>query len=138
MTKSQAPVLVRFKGIAVALDSPMTLIDFALGGGLGAMAFGLWGRKLFTKWAEESTATSRTKGEGEVIDLLRAELARLSAQNTNLANELNTLQISLQELHAEINSLNRENGSLKIEIANLHREIGRLRVVSDSELSRSQ
>lgn len=67
--------------------------------------------------------------ETEVIDMLRAEVSRLSSQNVALAEKLNALQGELVTLNGELARMTIENNTLHAEVTRLTREVTRLQTV---------
>lgn len=87
---------------------------------VGSLVVGM--KKLSKGWKADSAET-------EVIDLLRAEVARLSSQNTALADKLNELQKELITLNSELARMTVENNNLHAEVTRLTREVTRLQNV---------
>ena len=85
--------------------------------GFGGIALGL--QKLVKSWKTTGAETS-------VVDLLHTELTRLSAQNSQLAIELNKLQIEVIALNKELRNLTAENQRLHMEVKVLTSEVHRL------------
>jgi FtsZ-binding cell division protein ZapB len=85
----------------------------AIAGGVAGIPFlALVLKKIFTLFQREGVAASAAGAQGEIIDLLRAEVRRLGEINNDLANMVNELQ--------------RENMGLKKEISTLHDTINQM------------
>lgn len=94
-----------------------------IGAGLAAIAaIAVSFKKMAAGWSSDSAHT-------EVIDLLRTEVTRLSAQNSTMADKLNVLQNELIKLNSELARMTIENNQLHAEIARLTREVTRLQHV---------
>lgn len=87
---------------------------------LVTIAFGI--QKLLASWRVSSTETS-------IITLMHTELERMSAQNSLLSKELNTLQIEIVNLNKQLRELSSENQRLHNEVASLTREVGSLQTM---------
>lgn len=89
---------------------------------LGAAVGGLWlmVRKMINQHLKLDLDDSKSKAWIEIIDGLRLELERLTAQNTTLADSLNELQVEIIELRAE-------NARLRVTIEGLNVEVETLR-----------
>lgn len=94
-----------------------------IGAGLAALAgLAVSVKKMAKGWSSDSAET-------EVIDMLRAEVTRLSAQNATMAEKLNALQTELIKLNGELARMTIENNTLHAEVARLTREVTRLQHV---------
>jgi predicted nuclease with TOPRIM domain len=88
--------------------------------GLVGVAMGL--QKIIKSWKTTSAETS-------VVELLHTELDRLCKQNTQLAVELNKLQIEVIALNKELRNLTAENQRLHMEVGALTSEVSRLQTM---------
>lgn len=76
-------------------------------------------KKLAKGWQSDGAET-------QVIEMLRSEVTRLSAQNVALAEKLNELQRELVSLNTELARMTIENNTLHAEVTRLTREVTRL------------
>jgi predicted nuclease with TOPRIM domain len=95
-------------------------------GGIGGamLALAIAAKSLTKRWKSDTAET-------EVIDMLRAEVLRLSAQNIDLATKLNSLQVELVTLNSELARMTIENNALHGEVKRLTVEVTRLQSVRE-------
>lgn len=89
---------------------------------IGAAVGGLWlmVRKMISQHLKSDLDDSKSKAWIEIIDGLRLELERLTAQNAALADSVNELQVEIIQLRSE-------NGRLLVTIEGLNTEVEMLR-----------
>ncbi|MBI5270714.1 MAG: hypothetical protein HY856_13665 [Burkholderiales bacterium] len=94
------------------------------GGILGAIVVGVMGwRRMLRTWSADRAATIKTDAEANVVELLRAEVQRLSEQNSKLAAFANELQTEMLELR-------KSNVELQQTVTKLHAELRQLKGVA--------
>jgi len=92
-----------------------------IGGIAGTAALALVGwRRILRAWASDRTATVKSEAEANVIEVLQAQVDRLSEQNTKLAALANELQLKMVEL-------GRQNLELQHTVNSLHAELQRFK-----------
>lgn len=92
--------------------------------GVAAVAVGF--KRLHVGWAKDDTQVALQRAHKEIIETMRAELQRMSEQNTKLGGSVNALQLRIIELTAQVGRLTIENNSLTQEIGELRSEIANL------------
>lgn len=91
---------------------------------VAGVAIGL--KRLQVGWAKSETEVSIERAQSSLINALRDELSRMSAQNLRLLESMNGLQIRVIELTHQITMLTAENHSLIEEVADLRAQVASL------------
>ena len=85
--------------------------------GIGGIAFAL--HKLRIAWVGDSVIMAAQAAQKALVEQLHDELNRLSSQNSELATQLDKLQLHICMLTGQITLLTAENQQLKVEISAL-------------------
>ena len=91
--------------------------------GLALIALLIAGQKIFKEWRSTSVETN-------VIELMHAELERMSEQNSSLSAEVSKLHNEVIELSGQLRKLTLENQRLQQEVIALTNEISSLRQIA--------
>ena len=93
-------------------ESVLGVVTSAGGIGIAAAMFWLLVKKMIVKVAQDDTSLAATDAHAAVIEMLRAEVSRMSVSNKELGESLKQFQL--------------ENVDLRREISNLHETINAL------------
>jgi predicted nuclease with TOPRIM domain len=97
-----------------------SLAEIAGGAFVALIAVALGLQKVIKGWKADNA-------ESSIISMMRAELERMSNQNTRLSEELNKLQLELVTLNTELSKLTIENQHLHQEVVRLTSEVSKLK-----------
>lgn len=118
------------------MEEPTTHAGY-IGAAVAALVGVAWGlRQFFLRWKQDDVQFAAADASHveqmarkSIVEQLHDELSRMSAQNLQLSDELNKLQLHIMELTRQIGLLTAENNALRSEIVDLRSEVIRLKEI---------
>jgi len=90
--------------------------ELVAGGLLSAAGIFIFLKRIALRAAVDDTKISSVKAAREVIDLLRAEVERLSNINSTLAGEINSLKFENMKLNIKVSELSNTLEEMKVKL----------------------
>jgi uncharacterized protein YgiM (DUF1202 family) len=149
-TAHKAIAVVPSKQEQASSDFTISTGSLQVGGLTGAVIAAVFIlRKLQTMWQKEGGEMSNISASKDIVDMLREEVSRMSAVNTELALKVNEFQLENVKLNSQVaqmteqmvdskkdndeqlGRMRQENGELRVEIEALSQAISKLQVSVD-------